>query len=118
MTLNTPEPAPVANDAPATWLRVIDDTIGRFLRVGARGAVQRLLMDMTTRHHDGVAKYGTPLQPNNGRDSLKDAYQEVLDFCVYVKNAELEGFDSEGLYEDGLDLALAVRVAIERRDGR
>ena len=34
----------------------------------------------------GIRKYGTPLQPDNGRDSLQDAYEEALDLCVYLKN--------------------------------
>lgn len=64
--LTTPEPAPVHNDAPATWDLVITD--------------------MHQRNADGVAKYGTPLQPGNGRRSLVDAYQEGLDQVVYLRN--------------------------------
>lgn len=30
-------------------------------------------------------KYGTPLQANNGRNPLIDAYQEALDLCVYLR---------------------------------
>lgn len=35
----------------------------------------------------GRRKYGTPLQPFNGRDPLVDAYQEVLDLAVYLRQA-------------------------------
>jgi hypothetical protein len=42
---------------------------------------------MRARDHAGRKKYGTPLQPRNGRDSLVDAYQEALDLVVYLRNA-------------------------------
>lgn len=38
----------------------------------------------------GLAKYGTPLQANNGRDALKDAYEEALDLLVYLRQALTE----------------------------
>ncbi len=61
-----PEPAPVPNAYRATWELVIED--------------------MEARDNVGRAKYGTPLQPHNGRDSLVDAYQEALDLVVYLRN--------------------------------
>lgn len=33
----------------------------------------------------GIAKYGTPVQAFNGRSALWDAYEEVLDLAVYLK---------------------------------
>jgi hypothetical protein len=35
----------------------------------------------------GVRRYGTPLQPHNGRDALWDAYEEALDLAVYLRQA-------------------------------
>lgn len=64
------QPAPVANDRPAVWPLVVED-------MKARDAV-------------GRERYGVPLQPNNGRDALRDAYEEALDLCVYLKQAILE----------------------------
>lgn len=66
-TIEFGQPSPVANQRPASWELVIDD--------------------MRSRDSFGRKKYGTPLQPFNGRDSLKDAYEEVLDLCVYLRNA-------------------------------
>jgi hypothetical protein len=40
---------------------------------------------MKDRDVTGAAKYGTRLQPFNGRDSLVDAYQEALDLVVYLR---------------------------------
>lgn len=63
--MSKPEPEPVKNDLPAVWELVIED--------------------MKARDHSGFEKYGTRLQPHNGRNSLIDAYQEVLDLAVYLR---------------------------------
>ena len=64
------QPAPVANDHPAVWPLVI--------------------MDMAARDQVGRARYGVPLQPHNGRDALRDAYEEALDLCAYLRQAIME----------------------------
>lgn len=46
--------------------------------------------DMQRRKAVGVARYGVALQPHNGRDALRDAYEEVLDTAVYLKQAIVE----------------------------
>ena len=35
-------------------------------------------------------RYGTALQPHNGRDALLDAYEEALDLAMYLKQAIVE----------------------------
>lgn len=67
---NTEQPAPVHNDQVPIWGLVVDD--------------------MLKRDEFGRAKYGTQLQPHNGRDFLADAYQEALDLCVYLRGALYE----------------------------
>ena len=49
--------------------------------------------DLEERERVGIARYGTPLQPHNGRDALVDLYQELLDACCYVRQliAERDG---------------------------
>lgn len=64
------QPPPVPNDRPAVWDLVV--------------------ADMAERDRVGRARYGTPLQPNNGRDALVDAYQEALDLAVYLRQAIFE----------------------------
>lgn len=49
-----------------------------------------VMVDMCERDHVGRARYGTPLQPNNGRDALRDAYAEALDLAVYLRQAIYE----------------------------
>lgn len=46
-----------------------------------------VLKDMEDRRKIGIEKYGKPLQPFNGRNALVDAYQEVLDLAVYLRQA-------------------------------
>jgi hypothetical protein len=66
----TEQPAPIPNAAPAVWDLVV--------------------ADMRARDAAGLAKYGTRLQPHNGRDALLDAYQEALDLAVYLRTAIYE----------------------------
>jgi hypothetical protein len=64
------QPAPITNSLPAVWDLVI--------------------ADMQARDQVGRERYGTPLQPFNGRDALVDAYQEALDLAVYLRQAIAE----------------------------
>lgn len=68
--LNQPEPAPKQSTYDPVWPLVI--------------------RDMADRDTVGRKKYGVPLQPHNGRDSLTDAYQEALDLAVYLRTAIYE----------------------------
>ena len=49
-----------------------------------------VIKDMNDRQEFGRLKYGTGLQPNNGRKALVDAYQEALDLCVYLRQEIFE----------------------------
>lgn len=61
--------------------------------------------DLEEREKLGIERYGTALRAHNGRDALKDAYEECLDMCCYLKQALIErdrpGFrqGSEGSWE-------------------
>lgn len=46
--------------------------------------------DLEDRLRVGIETYGQPLQPFNGRDALIDAYQEVLDLAVYLRQTIYE----------------------------
>lgn len=69
-TLSEKEPPPRRNDGPAIWSLVIQD--------------------MQERDVEGERRYGTRLQPFNGRDSLVDLYQELLDAVVYIRQTICE----------------------------
>jgi len=64
-SLNVEQAVPVTNDSVPIWNLVI--------------------ADMLERDHVGRQRHGTPLQANNGRDALIDAYQEALDLVVYLR---------------------------------
>lgn len=59
------EPLPIGNDLPIAHEMVKDD-------LDARLAL-------------GIKRYGQPLQPFNGRNNLKDIYDELLDGAVYLR---------------------------------
>ena len=63
-------PPPVPNGNPSLW--------------------QAVIADMQAREQLGIGRYGTPLQAGNGRDALRDAYEEALDLAVYLKPAITE----------------------------
>lgn len=69
----SPESDPVPNDRPAVW--------------------DLVLADMRDRDALGRQRYGTPLQPHNGRKPLRDLYQELLDAVAYTRQ---ELFEREG----------------------
>ncbi len=50
----------------------------------------RVIADMHERDGVGRGRYGVPLQAHNGRDALKDAYAEVLDLAVYLRQVLYE----------------------------
>ncbi len=55
-----------------------------------RAVQDYVIDDIVKRKEHGIKKYGTALQPNNGRDALQDAYEEALDLCQYLKQAIIE----------------------------
>lgn len=70
MSLNEKQTKPISNDNPCIW-----DLVKK---------------DMQERDKLGMQKYGTRLQGFNGRDTIKDAYQEALDLVVYLRQAIFE----------------------------
>lgn len=44
-----------------------------------------VIQDMRARDMLGLKRYGVRLQPHNGRDALRDHYEELLDATVYAR---------------------------------
>lgn len=44
-----------------------------------------VIADLAERKEFGLRKYGTPLQPFNGRSFLRDIYEELMDAVCYVR---------------------------------
>jgi len=61
------QPSPTAGTGAPVWQLVVDD-------MHARDAI-------------GRQRYGVPLRAFNGRDALRDAYEEALDLAVYLRQA-------------------------------
>ena len=54
--------------------------------INAQPCIQDMVIaDIEARKAVGVERYGTVLQPFNGRSALMDAYQEALDLCQYLR---------------------------------
>ncbi len=70
MNLSDKQPRPDRNTRPAVW--------------------DLVRQDIDDRDKFGEQKYGTRLQPHNGRDVLVDLYQELLDAVVYCRQAIYE----------------------------
>jgi hypothetical protein len=49
-----------------------------------------VLADLEARRKVGIARYATGLQPFNGRDMMRDLYEELIDATVYVKGVMVE----------------------------
>jgi hypothetical protein len=64
------QPLPVPNDSPDIQSMVI--------------------ADIEARRQVGIERYGTALQAGNGRDALRDAYEEALDLACYLRQAIAE----------------------------
>jgi hypothetical protein len=49
-----------------------------------------VIADIEARRQVGISRYGTALQAFNGRDVLRDLYEELIDAAMYVKQAMVE----------------------------
>lgn len=49
-----------------------------------------VIADIEARREVGIKRYGTPLQPHNGRNALLDAYEETIDLACYLKQRLIE----------------------------
>jgi len=90
------QPPPVTHDGPAMWPLVTRDVEVGFPHLEPE-RIATVLSDMSERDRVGRARYGTPLQANNGRDPLVDACQELLDGAVYLRQAIVEAPPSPAL---------------------
>jgi hypothetical protein len=105
------EPEPVKNNGPSMHDLLVEDIKNTHPNNKTAGLV---ITDVLDRKDFGLLKYGTPLQANNGRNPLRDAYEEILDCLVYIKQA-LEEARTTGpniMYREALALAFRLRALI------
>lgn len=60
------------------------------VRNGERDVQSQVIEDIVARREVGIARYGVALQPHNGRDALRDLYEELIDGAMYAKQLMLE----------------------------
>lgn len=85
--VKTPEPMPSGNGQPVSEALVAE------LRAdwGRTPETLDIVEGILSRSKVGSEKYGTFLRVNNGRDSVNDLEQELLDALQYLKQARMEG---------------------------
>ena len=80
-----PPPTPGQGDV---WLDIVYAIWNLDRATGLRLAFLRPLAgQMQDRRDQGIARYGVPLQYDNGRDPWIDALQEALDLVAYLWQA-------------------------------
>ena len=67
---------------------------------GKRPIWELVIADMAERNKFGIDKYGEPLMSFNGRNALVDAYQEVLDLAVYLRQQIEEMNSKKGVADE------------------
>lgn len=105
--LPQPAPTPATGDVWADVIAIVRPT---------RLPDDPLVADMEARRQQGIERYGTPLQVDNGRDGGADAYQEALDAIAYSERerqrwASVGGDTGEALadrWEEHRDMALRL----------
>jgi hypothetical protein len=112
VTTMTDQPPPIATNRRPAWEIVIEHVERRRgdNAYGKTGVVNRVITDMRDRDLVGRQRYGVALTSGNGRDHLVDAYQELLDYAVYLV-AQLDewGIGPES-YVEGLGGATGWRM--------
>ena len=97
----TTQPPPVASDSPRILDLVLADVPDRRLRA-----------DLQARAEVGRERYGVYLQAHNGRDALRDAYEEACDLVMYLRQAIAEDDEDP---RPRRALATAARLACDLR---
>lgn len=64
--------------------------------------------DLQARKAIGVERYGQALQPFNGRDAGRDAYEECLDMAVYLRQRRTESEELNQLTDQLVRAAQSV----------
>lgn len=105
-----------------TRLPMPDDQYGprvapvAYLMVTAEGdnrLIREILEDLYAREDLGMEVYGVPLTTRNGRDSLMDLYEELMDAFFYAVQYDMERFPKAGTASIGTNRkfnGLASRV--------
>lgn len=104
------QPSPVPNNNPSVHDLVCQE----------KELSDELCKDLQSRKEIGLARYGTSLQVGNGRNSLIDAYQEILDSIVYLRKEigerSVRNRQLESCYGLAIRLAEDLRYLVGQQD--
>lgn len=110
MSGHVDQPMPAySGEGPCAQDLVIRDLTSRDLRWDLSYGAARRIRDMVCEDLDarkkvGLERYGTLLRPHNGRDMLRDLYEELMDASAYARARLMEA------PEDGLEWPLLAEV--------
>jgi hypothetical protein len=77
-----------------------------------------VIEDMKERKEFGLRKYDSLLQPHNGRDFLRDIYEELLDATAYIRGRiEEEKDDARGIGVEEIAVESFLRLYRALADG-
>jgi hypothetical protein len=79
----TPPDIRAMHEASGLWRDLTD-------KPGNPDVQSMVIADIEARRELGRQRYGTALQPHNGRDVLRDAYEEAIDLAMYLRQAIAE----------------------------
>lgn len=77
-------------------------------RPGHPAITELVIEDLKARTERGIETYGRPLEAFNGRDPLRDAYEEALDLSQYLRQALVERERISGDYVVSLEDAVLM----------
>lgn len=92
---------------------VIDYLHTRKNMATAPGLFDVIVKALKDRAELGIKRYGSLLQPNNGRDSLQDAMEETTDQVVYLANALREGEQVHMIFERAVEVMIELAWYME-----
>lgn len=124
-SLGTPEAVALRESVPD---EVAARIVARSKELGAAGHVEQPMptpndrpsvqgmvrADLEVRERVGIQRYGTPLQPFNNRDALRDAYEEALDLACYLRQAIAERDHAAPSEADNLLRGLMAAASLSR----
>ncbi len=106
--INAEQPKPKETTRRPAWELVVEYAEGVY--PSEEPVVALIIADMKERDRVGRERYGVPLTADNGRDHLIDAYQEGLDYAVYL----MTFLDEKGVITaDGQEAAKRYTAEVE-----
>lgn len=89
--MSTEQPLPTE---PQPGVPCVQDQLVNYLSEGHvllnPRTLHTLVQEIDARRDHGIATYGRALFPHNGRDALRDAFEEALDLVMYLFQLDLE----------------------------